>query len=64
MTTELKIPGVVIPRRVFTQPGPKADIPAHPLFCRYRGKSKSRQSRKTYKLTVAGIKSVEAMIDG
>jgi hypothetical protein len=26
MTTGLKIPGVVIPRRVFTQPRPKADL--------------------------------------
>jgi hypothetical protein len=26
VTTSLKIPGAVIPRRVFTRPGPKTDI--------------------------------------
>jgi pyruvate dehydrogenase E2 component (dihydrolipoamide acetyltransferase) len=30
--------------------GPKADITAHPLFCRYRGKSRHRASLPLSKL--------------
>ena len=40
VTTSLKIPGTVILRRVFTRPGPKADLAQCPLSGRFR-----RQSR-------------------
>ncbi len=36
--------------RLFQQNRPEADIPAHPLFCRYRGKSKHRASPSLSKL--------------